>query len=151
MATTSSAVSRSVPLRWRSSLEPILLPFGALLASLLIFGLFCAMAGANPFAVYGSIYRAAFGSWFSWQNTLQRAAPLMLTSLCTILPARMGLVIIGNEGALVMGGGGSCGDGAVGGIPGSTRGRFPDGLGGHGGRWPVDHGGGGTAPLPGCE
>lgn len=104
MATTSSAVSRSVPLRWRSSLEPILLPFGALLASLLIFGLFCAMAGANPFAVYGSIYRAAFGSWFSWQNTLQRAAPLMLTSLCTILPARMGLVIIGNEGALVMGG-----------------------------------------------
>ncbi|MFS8880800.1 ABC transporter permease [Synechococcus sp. H55.11] len=104
MATTSSAVPRSAPLRWRSSLEPILLPCGALLASLLIFGLFCAVAGADPIAVYSSIYKAAFGSWFSWQNTLQRAAPLMLTSLCTILPARMGLVIIGNEGALVIGG-----------------------------------------------
>ncbi|MFQ3583717.1 MAG: ABC transporter permease, partial [Cyanobacteriota bacterium] len=87
MATTISPDSTSAPLRWRSSLEPILLPFGALLASLVIFGLFCAVTGANPFAVYGSIYRAAFGSWFSWQNTLQRAAPLMLASLCTILPA----------------------------------------------------------------
>jgi simple sugar transport system permease protein len=28
----------------------------------------------------------------------------MLTSLCTALPARLGLVIIGNEGALVVGG-----------------------------------------------
>lgn len=28
----------------------------------------------------------------------------MLTSLCTALPARLGLIIIGNEGALVMGG-----------------------------------------------
>ncbi|NEQ95934.1 MAG: ABC transporter permease [Cyanothece sp. SIO2G6] len=70
----------------------------------MIFGIFCAFAGANPFGVYGSIYRAAFGSWSAWQNTLIRAAPLMLTALCTALPARLGLVIIGNEGALVMGG-----------------------------------------------
>jgi simple sugar transport system permease protein len=33
-----------------------------------------------------------------------RAAPLILTALCTALPARLGLVIIGNEGALVLGG-----------------------------------------------
>jgi simple sugar transport system permease protein len=66
--------------------------------------MFCAAAGQNPFAVYGSIYKAAFGNWRSFQNTLIRAAPLMLTSLCTALPARLGLVIIGNEGALVVGG-----------------------------------------------
>ncbi|MGL5923921.1 ABC transporter permease, partial [Chroococcidiopsis sp.] len=30
--------------------------------------------------------------------------PLMLSSLCTALPARLGLVIIGNEGAIVVGG-----------------------------------------------
>jgi ABC-type uncharacterized transport system permease subunit len=93
--------------RWRTTLEAICLPIAALLFSLLLFGIFCALAGANPFAVYASIYKAAFGNWQSFQNTLIRAAPLMLTSLCTALPARLGLVIIGNEGALVIGGIGS--------------------------------------------
>lgn len=89
---------------WRRTLEAICLPIAALIFSLVLFGLFCAAAGANPFAVYGSIYKAAFGSWFSFQNTLIRASPLMLTALCTALPARLGLVIIGNEGALIVGG-----------------------------------------------
>jgi len=89
---------------WRRSLESILIPVAALVVALLLFGLFCTLAGANPFGVYGSIYKAAFGSWSAWQNTLIRSSPLMLTALCTALPARLGLVIIGNEGALVMGG-----------------------------------------------
>ncbi|MEO0537161.1 MAG: ABC transporter permease [Cyanobacteria bacterium P01_A01_bin.123] len=90
--------------RWQRTLEAICIPIGAVLAALIIFGLFCTLAGANAFEVYGSIYKAAFGSWFAWQNTLVRASPLMLTALCTALPARLGLVIIGNEGALVIGG-----------------------------------------------
>ena len=90
--------------RWRKTLEAICLPIAALLFSLVLFGLFCALAGANPLAVYASIYKAAFGNWRSFQNTLIRAAPLMLTALCTALPARLGLIIIGNEGALVIGG-----------------------------------------------
>ncbi|MFM7220788.1 MAG: ABC transporter permease [Nodosilinea sp.] len=89
-------------LRWRS-LESLLIPAGAIVVALLVFGGFCALAGANPLQVYGSIYKAAFGSASAWQNTLIRASPLMLTALCTGLPARLGLVIIGNEGALVIG------------------------------------------------
>lgn len=89
---------------WRRTLEAVCIPIAALLFSLVLFGLFCFAAGSNPFEVYAAIYKAAFGSWFSFQNTLIRAAPLMLTSLCTALPARLGLVIIGNEGALVIGG-----------------------------------------------
>ncbi|MGF1567257.1 MAG: ABC transporter permease [Nodosilinea sp.] len=88
---------------WRRSLEAVLIPTGAVLIALVIFGIFCALAGANPFGVYASIYKAAFGSPSAWQNTLIRASPLMLTALCTALPARLGLVIIGNEGALVIG------------------------------------------------
>ena len=38
------------------------------------------------------LFKGAFGDWFSWQNTLQRAAPLMLTALCVALPARAGLI-----------------------------------------------------------
>jgi general nucleoside transport system permease protein len=97
--------------RWGKTLEAICLPIGAVIFSLILFGLFCAVAGANPFAVYGSIYKAAFSDWRSWQNTLIRATPLMLTAMCTALPARLGLVIIGNEGALVMGGIGAIGAG----------------------------------------
>src|SRR3989442_13984614 len=52
------------------------LPAGALLVSLLVFGVFVACSGANPFAAYALMYQGGFGTWFSWQNTLQRAAPL---------------------------------------------------------------------------
>ncbi|MEL7475873.1 MAG: ABC transporter permease [Cyanobacteria bacterium J06555_12] len=89
---------------WRQQLEAVCLPAGALLVALALFGAFCALAGANPFGVYHSIWRAAFGSASRWQGTLILAAPLMLTALCTALPAKLGLVVIGNEGALVIGG-----------------------------------------------
>ncbi|HWO11980.1 MAG TPA: ABC transporter permease, partial [Polyangiaceae bacterium] len=76
----------------------------ALAITCVAFGAFVAAAGHNPFAVYSEMYRGAFGTWFSFQNSLLRAAPLMLTGLCTALPARLGLVVIGGEGALVIGG-----------------------------------------------
>jgi simple sugar transport system permease protein len=50
------------------------------------------------------MFRGSFGTWFSFQNTLLRAAPLMLTALATALPLRLGLVVLGGEGAMVMGG-----------------------------------------------
>ncbi len=76
----------------------------ALVLSALIFGAFVMSLGADPLGVYATIYKAAFGSWFSWQNTLSRAAPLILAALCVALPARLGLVIIGGEGAIMLGG-----------------------------------------------
>jgi simple sugar transport system permease protein len=55
-------------------------------------------------AVYYQMFRGSFGTWFSFQNTLLRAAPLMLTALATALPLRLGLVVLGGEGAMVIGG-----------------------------------------------
>jgi ABC-type uncharacterized transport system permease subunit len=87
------------------ALERIAVPMLALLASAVLFGLLLAVyARVDPLEAFALMYQGAFGSWFSWQNTLTRAAPLILTALCTALPARLGLVIIGNEGALVAGG-----------------------------------------------
>jgi ABC-type uncharacterized transport system permease subunit len=97
--------ARPEPVRagpWRG--EGVLIPIGAIVVSLLLFGGFVTLAGASPIDVFHYIWRGAFGTWFSFQNTLQRAAPLMLTALCTALPARLGLVVIGAEGALVLGG-----------------------------------------------
>jgi simple sugar transport system permease protein len=84
--------------------EPFVISLAALLAALLLFCIFIACAGASPVKSLQLMYRGAFGTSFSWQNTLVRAAPLMLTGLCTALPLRLGMVIIGGEGALVMGG-----------------------------------------------
>ena len=68
------------------ALEPFFIIVGSLMVSMVLFGIFVASAGADPFEVYQTMYRAAFGTSFSWQNTLIRAAPLMLTALCTALP-----------------------------------------------------------------
>jgi len=85
-------------------LEPLAISLGAMGVAALIFGVFLALDRLNPLDVYAEMFRGAFGTWFSFQNTLQRAAPLMLTALCTALPAQLGLVVIGGEGALVVGG-----------------------------------------------
>ena len=76
----------------------------ALLGTMLLFALFLFAQGAPALEAIALIGQGAFGSSFAWQNTLQRAAPLMLTALCVALPARAGLVIIGGEGALALGG-----------------------------------------------
>ncbi len=86
-----------------STMEALAIPVGAVIVSMVLFGVFMIIVGQNPFEVYQSIYKGAFGSWFSWQNTLQRASPLMLVGLCTALPARLGMIVIGGEGALVIG------------------------------------------------
>jgi len=86
------------------TLEALAIPIGALLTTLVLFGLFVAILGKNPLEVYFLMYQGAFGSSFAWQNSLVRAAPLILTALCVALPARAGLMIIGGEGALVLGG-----------------------------------------------
>ena len=88
----------------RKAAEAVAIPLLALAAALVLFGLFVAAARVDPLELYALMYRGAFGTWFSWQNTLIRAAPLILTALCTALPAQLGMVIIGGEGALVMGG-----------------------------------------------
>ena len=84
--------------------EAWLLPILALGAALLLFGGFVAASGADPADAAALIWRGAFGTWFSWQNTLQKASPLLLTGLAMALPARAGLMVIGGEGALVLGG-----------------------------------------------
>jgi ABC-type uncharacterized transport system permease subunit len=87
-----------------SRLEAVAIPLAAVVASVTLFELFCVWVGASPVGVFASIYKAGFGSWYSWQNSLIRAAPLMLCGLATALPARAGIITVGNEGAFVVGG-----------------------------------------------
>jgi ABC-type uncharacterized transport system permease subunit len=90
--------------RLLAAAETAFISAAALLTALVLFGVFVAFRGLDPFEVYRTVARASFGSWFAVEQTLTQAAPLMLTALCTALPARAGLLIIGGEGALVVGG-----------------------------------------------
>lgn len=84
--------------------EPVVIPAAALLVGLGAFSLFLLTQGKAPGDFFALVYKAGFGTSFSWQNTLSRTAPLLFAALCVALPARLGLVVIGGEGAIVLGG-----------------------------------------------
>src|SRR4051812_10716663 len=91
-------------IRLRRGLEYVAIPLLALVVSAILFSLFLLALGKSPLEFYSLVYRGGFGTAFSIQNTLQRAAPLILTALAVAIPARIGLIMIGGEGALVLGG-----------------------------------------------
>ncbi len=84
--------------------EAFVIPLAALVVGMAIFSLFILAVGKSPIQLYETMWRGGFGSWFSIQNSLSRGAPLLLAALCVALPARLGLVVIGGEGAIVLGG-----------------------------------------------
>jgi general nucleoside transport system permease protein len=101
-ATRTAVGDRSV--RIRRAAEYIAIPLFALIVSALLFSLFLLVLGKSPIQFFELVQRGGFGTAFSLQNTLQRAAPLILTALAVAVPARIGLIMIGGEGALVLGG-----------------------------------------------
>ena len=108
--TVQTADNAVVPARSGSSLkllrfaEGLVVPAGALLASALLFSVFLLLIGKDPLQFWTLVWTGGFGSSFSIQNSLQRAAPLILTGLAFAVPARIGVTMIGGEGALVLGG-----------------------------------------------
>ncbi|MBD9444381.1 ABC transporter permease [Rhizobium sp. RHZ01] len=104
IASQRSSVVRPI-LEWVARrAEPVAISCGAILIGLALFSIFILVIGKSPVTLFQLMYTGGFGSWFSIQNSLSRAAPLLLTALCVALPARLGLVIIGGEGAVVLGG-----------------------------------------------
>jgi len=97
-------VERTGNLQFLRFAEAISIPVGAIIASGLLFAVFLLLIGKDPLTFYSLVWTGGFGSSFSIQNSLQRAAPLILTGLAFAIPARIGLTMIGGEGALVLGG-----------------------------------------------
>lgn len=88
----------------RRALETVAGPVLALLLAAGAFSLFLLALGKSPAQFFQLMWLGAFASSFSLTNTLQRAAPLLLTALCVAVPAQLGLVIIGGEAAVALGG-----------------------------------------------
>src|ERR1700676_5407171 len=92
-------------MNWRGMLETLIITVAAIALTVVLFaGFMWATKGVSPTDLYSSIYDGGFGHAVSWENTLKLAAPLILAALCTALPARLGLIIIGGEGSLIFGG-----------------------------------------------
>jgi ABC-type uncharacterized transport system permease subunit len=91
-------------LKLRTNSEYVAIPLLALAIAAALFALFLAAIDKSPVDFVSYVWRGGFGTAFSFQNTLQRSAPLILTALAVAIPARIGLIMIGGEGALVLGG-----------------------------------------------
>ncbi|MGO9756348.1 MAG: ABC transporter permease [Roseiarcus sp.] len=91
-------------MRLRANSEYVAIPAFALLMAALLFAVFLLAIGKSPIDFIDYVWRGGFGTAFSFQNTLQRSSPLILTALALAIPARIGLIMIGAEGGLVIGG-----------------------------------------------
>ncbi len=68
-ATLAAAAAEARRDAWRRSIESVAIPLGAILAALVLFGIFMALTGRNPLAVYHEMFRGSFGTWPSRSRT----------------------------------------------------------------------------------
>src|ERR1700749_326814 len=98
-------------MKCREFAQTLTITMFAIVVSLILFAVFAPLylifvAGkppVGPMTLLHEMIVNAFGSSSAWQDTLSKAAPLILTALCTALPARVGLIVIGAEGSLALG------------------------------------------------
>lgn len=80
----------------------ILIPFIAILASLLLAALVLWLVGYDPVKAFFSLAKGAFGDSRKIANTLLEATPLIFTGLAVAFAFRCGLFNIGVEGQLLV-------------------------------------------------
>ena len=73
------------------------------LIPMVVFGILLAWKGNNPINVYYTMLLSIFGSAYGVGEVVVRATPLIMTSLTSILPSRVGLANAGGEGQLACG------------------------------------------------
>lgn len=82
----------------------ILVPVVAIVVSLMVVSIFILVQGASPLAAYGALLKSSFGSLYAIGNSLVVATPLILTGLGIALAARCGIINLGGEGQIMLGG-----------------------------------------------
>ena len=92
-------------LRWPQPgvLVDALMPFGALLAALLVGAGMLLALGANPLEAYGALLEGAFGSANALADTAVKATPLLFVGLGICIAFRGGVINVGGEGQMLAG------------------------------------------------
>lgn len=76
----------------------------AVVGALVVFGIVMRLKGANPVTAYSDMVSSTFHSWDSMGDILVRATPVILAALAVSVPARAGMINVGGEGQLLIGG-----------------------------------------------
>ena len=92
-ASPGGSAASGAALRWTTALG----------GAVVVFGVLMAIKGAAPIAAYQSMWMS-LSSNQSMESVLVKATPLVLAALAVAVPARAGLVNVGGEGQLLMGG-----------------------------------------------
>ncbi len=85
-------------------LQPLLVPFYAILLSFIVGGLLITIVGVNPFEAYWALLRGMFGSGDRIAASVARSVPFIGSALALAFAFRAGLFNIGAEGQLLVGG-----------------------------------------------
>lgn len=87
--------------KWQES--KVLISLLSIALALLLGGVMIAFSGINPIAAYRELLIGAFGSRYSFGETLVRTSPFIFTGLSVMFARRCGMVNIGAEGQLYCG------------------------------------------------
>jgi ABC-type uncharacterized transport system permease subunit len=76
----------------------------ALVGAVVVFSAVLMLTGADPIAVFSSAWTTTFLNGDAVQQILVKAGPFALAALAVVVPSRAGLVNVGGEGQLIIGG-----------------------------------------------
>lgn len=76
----------------------------SVILAFVIGAVFIFTAGSNPIDGYSSMFSGSFGSAIGFANTVQRATPLIGMALAVAVAFRAGIINLGAEGQMVLGG-----------------------------------------------
>ncbi|WP_264211425.1 ABC transporter permease [Leisingera thetidis] len=82
----------------------VLRPVWAVLLALFAGSGLILIAGVSPITAYAELFKGAFLDYWGLAGTLVKTSPILLAGLAVILPLRAGLLNIGAEGQIYMGG-----------------------------------------------
>ncbi|HNY94897.1 MAG TPA: ABC transporter permease, partial [Flexilinea sp.] len=87
------------PPKWLSPLLTVL----ALVVAFAIAGILIALVGGDPIYTYSRMWKAAFGTWFAFSDSLTKAIPLIFCGVACSLAFHMKIWNIGAEGQFFLG------------------------------------------------
>jgi general nucleoside transport system permease protein len=90
--------------RFLNTLLEALLPVAAVPLALIVGAFMLGAMGVNPLTAYQAMFQGAFGNWSGFTQTLVKATPLLLVGLGVTIAFRGGVINIGGEGQILVGG-----------------------------------------------
>lgn len=86
------------------NIQPVIVPFLAVLLSFVVGGVIIALVGVNPFDAYWALLRGMFGSGGRVAGSVAKSVPYIGSALALAFAMRAGLFNIGAEGQMLVGG-----------------------------------------------